>query len=55
MEFLIGSDIIDKIRLDSYLSDKLEDMSRSHIQGLIRSGNVTVNGNKVKSGYIVSS
>ena len=55
MEFLIGSDIIDKVRLDSYLSDKLEDMSRSHIQGLIRSGNITVNGNKVKPGYIVSS
>ncbi len=40
-----------KIRIDSYLSEALEDMSRSRIQNLIKSGEITVNGAKVKAGY----
>ena len=37
-------------RIDKYLIDKL-DMSRSKIQRMIDSGNIVVNGNKVKSSY----
>lgn len=44
----------EKLRLDSYLSDKFEDMSRSRIQGLIKNGNITVNGKKQKCGYMLS-
>ena len=36
----IYDDII-KSRADSYLSDNLEDMSRSRIQSLIKSGDIT--------------
>ena len=38
-------------RLDQYLQLCYPEKSRSHIQNLIRSGSITVNGNKVKSGY----
>lgn len=48
------SDNNEKLRLDSYLSDEFEDMSRSRIQGLIKEGHITVNGKKQKSGYILS-
>ena len=43
-----------KIRLDSYLTETLPDMSRSHIQTLIRSGEITVNGTSVKPGYALN-
>ena len=43
-----------KIRLDSYLTETLPDMSRSHIQTLIRSGEITVNGIAVKPGYALN-
>ena len=49
----IYDDII-KCRADSYLSDNLEDMSRSRIQSLIKSGDITVNGLKVKAGFMLS-
>lgn len=42
------------IRLDKFLTEKLPDMSRSHIQKLIRDGNVTVNKKTVKANYKVS-
>lgn len=42
-----------KTRLDSYLTEYLTDMSRSHIQGLIKSGDITVGGRQVKPGYCV--
>lgn len=38
-------------RIDSFLSDKVEDKSRSYFQGLIEEGNVLVNGNVKKSNY----
>ena len=40
-----------KKRLDSYLADIKSDMSRSHISKMIKSGDIRVNGAKVKSGY----
>ncbi len=43
-----------KLRLDSYLAMQLADMSRSHIQSLIKSGDITVNAAKSKPGYILS-
>lgn len=42
-----------KLRLDVFLSDKLSSFSRSRLQGLILSGNITVNNKLVKSSYIV--
>jgi 23S rRNA pseudouridine1911/1915/1917 synthase len=40
------------IRIDKYLIDKLN-ISRSKIQKLIESGNITVNGKLIKNSYIV--
>lgn len=40
-------------RLDTYLSDELEEVSRSFIQNLIKTGYVDVNGHKKKQSYIV--
>lgn len=51
----------DGVRLDSFLSDKLDDYSRSSIQKLIEAGNVTVNGKtasknlKLKIGDIIEA
>lgn len=44
----------EKIRLDSYLAEKRPDMSRSHIQKLIRSGQILLNGQAAKTGCILS-
>ena len=38
-------------RLDSFLAENLDDISRSYIQRLISEGYVTVNGKQVKPGY----
>ncbi|MBO8168112.1 MAG: RluA family pseudouridine synthase [Thermoanaerobacteraceae bacterium] len=38
-------------RIDVYLSGKINDLSRSRIQGLIKEGEVTVNGEEVKPNY----
>ncbi len=43
-----------KKRLDSYLSELVEDMSRSHISKKIKDGGITVNEKKVKPGYELS-
>ena len=42
------------VRLDSYLISSI-DKSRSKIQSMIKSGNITVNGSSVKSSYVVKS
>jgi 23S rRNA pseudouridine1911/1915/1917 synthase len=39
------------VRLDAYLSDEIEDISRSYIQKLISSDEVLVNGKAAKAGY----
>ncbi len=57
MEYVFHADksiVNQKIRLDSYLTETLPDMSRSHIQTLIRSGEITVNGTAVKPGYALN-
>lgn len=38
-------------RLDKYLTELLPDLSRSHIQKLIKNENITVNGSSVKANY----
>lgn len=38
-------------RVDKFLSEQLEDLSRSYIQKLIKEGNVNVNGKPVKANY----
>ncbi len=40
----------ERIRLDLYLGKVFPEMTRSHIQGLIKAGEITVNGEKVKTG-----
>lgn len=42
-------------RIDRFLSDEMPDVSRSHIQKLIKEHLVTVNGNQVKSNYKVNT
>lgn len=44
---------INSIRLDSYLANRLDDVSRSYIQKLIKEGLVFVNGNSSKARYLV--
>ena len=39
------------MRLDVYLSEELDDLSRSEIQRLIKSGDILVNDHKVKASY----
>lgn len=42
------------IRIDRYLSDCLEELSRSYLQKLLKDGGVQVNGKTVKSNYKVA-
>lgn len=43
------------VRIDKYLSDCMEDLSRSYLQKLLKDGKVSVNGAPVKSNYKVSA
>ncbi len=43
------------IRIDRYLSDRCDDLSRSYLQKLLKDGGVLVNGKAVKSNYKVSA
>lgn len=47
-------DQTDGIRIDRYLSDVLEDLTRSYLQKILKDGCVLVNGSAVKSNYKVS-
>ncbi|WP_326909290.1 RluA family pseudouridine synthase [Sedimentibacter sp. MB31-C6] len=49
-EIILISDTVGE-RIDSYLSSKLQDMSRNSIQKIIEDGNVTVNEKNIKSNY----
>lgn len=42
-------------RIDRYLSDRNEDLSRSYLQKLLKDGGVQVNGKSVKSNYKVAA
>jgi len=54
MNYIVEKDDIGK-RLDIYLSEKNEDMTRSYIKNLIDDGKILVNGKSVKSGYKVKN
>ena len=50
MNFFVDEKI-SSTRLDVYLSEKFPEISRSHVQKLISSGNVTVDGEQVKASF----
>lgn len=52
---LITDDFTEEIRLDSYLADYLQNVSRSKIQAQIKNAKIKVNSNIVKPSYIVKS
>ena len=41
-------------RIDRYLSEQVAEMSRAHLQKLLKDGGVTVNDRPVKSSYKVA-
>jgi len=43
------------VRLDRYLARKLEEVSRTRLQGLVKDGLVTVNGSRVRPSYPVEA
>lgn len=48
--FVIGKEDCNE-RIDKFLSEELEDASRSYIQKLLENGNITVNNKNIKSNY----
>lgn len=44
---------INNVRLDSWISNKMDELSRSYIQKLIEEGSITVNGKATKANYKV--
>lgn len=50
MNYIIEKEDASK-RLDVFLSEKIEDATRSYIKTLIDDGKITVNLAKVKAGY----
>lgn len=42
-----------KIRIDAYIAENVEDLSRSNIQKMLKEGNILVNDKEVKSSYKV--
>ena len=53
-EIVLRAEESDKERIDKFLSGELTDLSRSHLQKLLKDGYVTVNGNVVKANYKVT-
>ena len=41
------------IRIDKYLSDNMEDISRSYLQKLLKDKSITVNNKAIKANYKV--
>ena len=52
---LIVENTENQVRIDKFLADSLDDMSRTLIQNLIKSGDITVNDEKIKSNYKVNT
>lgn len=46
---------LDGIRIDRYLTDRNEDLSRSYLQKILKDGGVLINGKAVKSNYKVAA
>lgn len=51
MEYTLEYCGTDMQRIDKYISEQIPDLSRSHIQQLIKSETVFVNGNPIKANY----
>ena len=54
-ETLLVTEEMEGERLDSFISDNMEDLSRSLVQGLIKSGKVLVDENTAKASYRVKT
>ncbi len=54
MIYNLTMDSFDTQRIDKYLSEQMEELSRSYIQKLLKDGHVKVNGKTVKSNYKLS-
>lgn len=54
MESLSFLFVGESIRIDSFLSSKIPDLSRTSIQKLIKEGFVLVNGKSVKPNFILN-
>ena len=52
-KFLVFEEKQEDCRLDKYIASEIEEMSRNSAQILIKEGNVLVNGEVVKSSYIL--
>ena len=50
---LVVADKFDGWRTDKFLSEQLQELSRSYIQKLIGEGRVLVSGNAVKASFLV--
>ncbi|MCT4611830.1 MAG: RluA family pseudouridine synthase [Clostridia bacterium] len=48
---IIKFELDETTRIDSFLSEKLAEMSRAGVQKLLKSGDILVNGNAVKANY----
>ena len=48
--FVIGKEESSE-RIDKFLSEELEEASRSYLQKLLENGNITVNNKNVKANY----
>lgn len=54
LEFTVAAEEAGQ-RIDRYLSEKNEDISRSYLQKLLKDRGVTVNGREVKAGYKIQA
>lgn len=48
------TDLESDVRIDKYLAEACPELSRSHVQKLLKSGQVLVNAGSVKASYVVS-
>lgn len=51
LQFIINENNYEGVRIDSYLSEKIEHLSRSYVKVLIDQGMILVNGNTIKPSH----
>ncbi len=52
--FLVSDDGLEGLRIDKYISEQMEELSRSYVQKIIKDGGVSVNGKTCKPSYRVN-
>ena len=52
---IIDDNLQSPVRLDSYISEEIDGLSRSRVQSLIKSGKITVNCKSVKPSFCISA